>query len=63
MINEKVFNKLKQIKNQCDLHKYGCDNCIFVQKNLNCRIKEIVYKLCKRPSDWDLEEIKEILKK
>ena len=62
MSHERILGKLRQIKKQCELHRYGCDNCIFVLKDLKCEIKEIVYNLYSEPANWDLKKIEEALK-
>ena len=50
-----ILKKIKQIKYQCDQHA-DCANCIFGY-GYKCKVKEIVYDLCRRPSDWDIENI------
>ena len=58
---ERVLKKIKQIKNQCDKH-IDCANCVFVGKNYGCKVKDVTYELCRRPSDWDIDKIEENFK-
>lgn len=58
-----MFNKLRLIKHSCELHKYGCTNCPHNIEGTtfnNCKIKEIIWKLQKLPSEWDIDEIERL---
>lgn len=51
----KNLQKLRQIKHHCKEHHYGCDNCIYYDKeNDVCIPRDVSYRLCCRPCDWDL---------
>lgn len=53
---EDIIKKIRQIKYQCERH-IDCANCIFGHGSCECNVKEVVYDLCRRPSDWDVEKI------
>ena len=55
-----VIKKIKQIHHQCTQH-VDCTNCILRYKFDQCKVKELVYNMCKRPCDWNIEELEKIL--
>lgn len=54
-----LLQKLRQIKHICEQH-VDCSSCVFGNSDCKCQIKEIVYLLCRRPSDWDMEKVEGI---
>lgn len=53
-----LFNWMRKVKHMCSELKYGCDSCPFKAKQGTCKIKNLVYDLCRSPSDWDVDECK-----
>jgi len=51
-----LFNWMRKVKHMCSELKYGCDSCPFKAKQGTCKIKNLVYDLCRSPSDWDVDE-------
>ena len=56
-----ILRRIKQVKYQCERHK-KCTNCIFHVGKYRCKAKEVVYQLCKKPTDWNIENIEKTLK-
>ena len=51
-----LFCWMRKVKHMCSELKYGCDSCPFRAKQGTCKIKNLVYDLCKSPSDWNIDE-------
>lgn len=51
-----IFNWLRKVSYMCKQHRHGCDNCPFRTNGYSCKIKNLVYDLCKNPSEWDVDE-------
>ena len=51
-----LFNWMRKVKHMCSELKYGCDSCPFKANQGTCKIKNLVYDLCRSPSDWDVDE-------
>ena len=59
---EATYSLLKEIKHQCEEHCHGCTNCNgFIEDTYKCKVKEINYLLCRNPSEWDLDKVREWL--
>ena len=56
---------LEQIKNTCEAHHHGCDGCPYSNEEEaynNCTIKEAVWRIHKRPCDYDIDDLTEVFK-
>lgn len=52
-----LFGWMRKVQHMCSELKYGCDSCPFKSKHNTCKLKNMVYDLCKSPSEWDMDKI------
>lgn len=52
-----LFGWMRKVQHMCSQLKYGCDSCPFKSKHNTCKLKNMVYDLCKSPSEWDIDKI------
>ena len=52
-----LFGWMRKVQHMCSELKYGCDSCPFKSKHNTCKLKNMVYDLCKSPSEWDIDKI------
>lgn len=52
-----LFGWMRKVQHMCSELKYGCDSCPFKAKHGTCKLKNMIYDLCKSPSEWDIDKI------